>query len=375
MTGESVPDGWKLVRVSDLCRLQRGFDITEATRAPGTVPVYSSSGISYHHSTAAVRPPGLVTGRKGLLGRVFLVDEPFWPHDTTLWADNFNGNEPKFVACVLESFHLERLDAATSVPTLNRNNLAAYQVAIPVSRAEQERISSAVADADSAIRAVERLSAKMRDIKQGMMQELLTGRTRLPGFVDEWHQLTFGEIASPVSERVGPGTVGGRVIELEHLSSATGVLLGDEDVSSSLSLKTKFARGDVLFGKLRAYLRKYWLADRDGYCSTEIWALRPRPGVATGSFLRYVVEQESFIDATSTAYGTHMPRSDWGVVSKFELGLPSVDEQRAIAQLLTDSDAELAALAKRLEAALAIKTGMMQELLTGRTRLPLEAVS
>ncbi|HEY0225120.1 MAG TPA: restriction endonuclease subunit S, partial [Mycobacterium sp.] len=133
--------------------------------------------------------------------------------------------------------------------------------------------------------------------------------------------------------------------------------------------------GDVLFGKLRAYLRKYWLADRDGFCSTEIWALRARPGVSVGSFIRYVIEQDRFIEAASTSYGTHMPRSDWGVVSKFELSLPPIDEQRAIAQVLVDADNEIDALERRLTSARAVKQGMMQELLTGRTRLPVEGVA
>ncbi|AFV89546.1 Putative type I restriction enzyme [Acidipropionibacterium acidipropionici ATCC 4875] len=158
--------------------------------------------------------------------------------------------------------------------------------------------------------------AKKRAIKQGMMQELLTGRTRLSGYTGLWRRVLFSDIVTPVSERVDPGRAIGRVVELEHLSQSTGELVGYSDVRSTESLKTSFHSGDVL-GKLRAYLRKFWLADFDGFCSTEIWALRPIPKVSDGAFIRYVVEEDAFIEAASTSYGTHMPRSDWRVVWLF----------------------------------------------------------
>lgn len=186
-----IPEDWNTIDMTDLCTLQRGFDITEATRNHGEIPVYSSSGLSYFHDKAMVAPPGVVTGRKGILGKVFLVNEPFWPHDTTLWVKDFKGNLPAYVALVLQNFHLERLDAATSVPTLNRNNLAGHSVPVPTTKAEQEAIAEALSDADALIESLERLLAKKRHIKQGAMQELLTGQKRLPGFGGEWRTKTF----------------------------------------------------------------------------------------------------------------------------------------------------------------------------------------
>ena len=76
-----------------------------------------------------------------------------------------------------------------------------------------------------------------------------------------------------------------------------------------------------------------------------------------------------FIEAASEAYGTHMPRSDWNVVKNYELQLPLIEEQTAIAAVLSDMDAEIAALETKLAKARPIKQGMMQELLTRRIRL------
>ena len=140
-----VPRDWRSCDISDLCQLQRGFDITEATRKPGTVPVYSSSGLSYYHNEAKLQPPAVITGRKGLLGKVFFVEEPCWPHDTTLWVKDFKGNDPQFVSIFLSHYRLERFDAATSVPTLNRNNLIGYPILLPPLH-EQRAIASALRD-------------------------------------------------------------------------------------------------------------------------------------------------------------------------------------------------------------------------------------
>jgi hypothetical protein len=127
-----IPEIWKVKSFSDFCLLQRGGDITEATRIAGDVPVYSSSGLSYFHKQSMINAPGVVTGRKGILGKVFYIEEPFWPHDTTLWVKDFKGNDPKYVS-----------------------------------------------DMDAEITALEARHDKTQAIKQGMMQELLTGKTRL----------------------------------------------------------------------------------------------------------------------------------------------------------------------------------------------------
>lgn len=289
--------------------------------------------------------------------------------DTNVMALIPNGGaESEYLYYWLSNRGLWDIADVTSVPQINNKHINPLEINLP-RLDEQRSIVEALRDVDCLVSSIDKLIEKKRAIKQGMMQELLTGRTRLSGNTGLWRRVLFSDIVTPVSERVDPGRAIGRVVELEHLSQSTGELVGYSDVRSTESLKTSFHSGDVLFGKLRAYLRKFWLADFDGFCSTEIWALRPIPKVSDGAFIRYIVEEDAFIETASTSYGTHMPRSDWRVVSKFELDLPPLDEQRAIAQVLRDTDAEIEALEKRLEATRQIKEGMMQELLTGRTRL------
>ena len=89
----------------------------------------------------------------------------------------------------------------------------------------------------------------------------------------------------------------------------------------------------------------------------------------TTEFLFQLVKTDDFIEAASNSYGTHMPRSDWSIVENFELALPPMSEQTAIATILSDMDTELTALESRHTKTRALKQAMMQELLTGRTRL------
>ncbi len=256
-------------------------------------------------------------------------------------------------------------------PNLNTELIGNLKIPFPPTKAEQEAIAEALSDADALIESLEQLIAKKRHIKQGVMQELLTGKKRLPGVSGEWEVKRFGDIAQPRKGRIDPRRAGAQdfCVELEHIEQGTGCLAGYTAAGEGSSLKSVFQKGDVLFGKLRAYLRKYWLADRDGVCSTEIWVLVAKHSQLIPEFLFQLVKVDRFIEAASTAYGTHMPRSDWNVVKNYEVHLPSVEEQTAIAIILSDMDAEIAALEEKLAKARQLKQGMMQELLTGKTRL------
>jgi type I restriction enzyme S subunit len=258
----------------------------------------------------------------------------------------------------------------TSIAHLTREKLA--DVPMPVPQPEEQRaIAGALSDVDALISALDQLIAKKRDLKRAAMQQLLTGQRRLTGFHGEWEVKRFGEIVTPRKERVDPRNAGTQdfCVELENIEQGSGRLIGSNSADEKSSLKTVFRVGDVLFGKLRAYLRKYWRADRNGVCSTEIWALVAHQEILTCDFLLQLIMVDQFIEAASTAYGTHMPRSDWNVVKNYRVALPKLNEQIAIAAVLSDMDAEIAALEARRDKTRALKQGMMQELLTGRIRL------
>jgi type I restriction enzyme S subunit len=249
--------------------------------------------------------------------------------------------------------------------------IRSIKIPLPPTLAEQTAIATALSDTDALIQSLEKLIAKKRAIKQGAMQELLTGKKRLPGFSEKWEEKTFGDFCQPSKKRVNPLTCqqNYKCIELEHIEPETGLLIGSIDSNGQLSQKAFFDAGNVLFGKLRPYLQKFLLAPYSGVCSTEIWVLVPTLTISN-IFLYYLVQSAKFIEAANQSTGTKMPRAEWHTVKKTIFKFPpTTEEQTAIAQILSDMDSELTALKAKLAKSRAIKQGMMQELLTGKIRL------
>ena len=318
-----------------------------------------------------VDPPGVVTGRYGTIGEVFLVSEPFWPLNTTLYVRDFHGNDPRFIYYLLQRFDFASFSGKSGVPGVNRNDLHVETVALPTSVSEQRTIAAALSDVDALLDGLDRLIAKKRDLKRAAMQQLLTGQTRVSGFSGRWETKRLSDIVSIRNQKVLPSNVGidTPCVELDHIGQGNGSLLECSTAQNSKSTKYRFCSGDVLFGRLRPYLRKFWHADRSGICTTEIWPLMTDSQQADSGFLHAIVQSDRFIEAASISYGTHMPRADWGVMRNFEVRLPRVREQLAIAEVLSDMDGEICALEARRDKTHDLKQGMMQELLTGRTRL------
>ena len=188
--------GWREVDLGNVATLQRGFDLPARLRRPGQVPIVSSSGVSGWHDRAMVKAPGVVTGRYGTIGEVFFEHVDFWPLNTTLWVSNFHGNDERFVYYMLNRVDYATHSGKSGVPGVNRNDLHRETVSVPDSSAEQRAIARALSDADLLITELERLIAKKQAIKQGLLQQLLTGRTRLPGFTDSWRIVTLGELGA-----------------------------------------------------------------------------------------------------------------------------------------------------------------------------------
>ncbi len=373
-----IPEEWEVIDLARLCTLQRGFDITEATRVTGTVPVYSSSGLAYYHNKAMVSPPGVVTGRKGILGKVFLINEPFWPHDTTLWVKDFKGNHPAYVTLVLQNFHLEHLDAATSVPTLNRNNLAGHRIAVPPTKAEQEAIAEALSDADALIESLEQLLAKKRQTtKPGYKQ------TEVGMIPEDWEGTTVGEISD-----VKTGPFGSALHEKDYVNNGTPIItvehLGESGVhhtnlptvsdADKLRLKTYSLRqGDIVFSRVGSVDRNALIkVAEDGWLfSGRLLRVRLKGRDTDAPYLSYHFHSEAFKQRVrDVAVGQTMASINTQILMDVEIILPLTQaEQTAIATILTDMDAEIAVLEEKLAKAHQLKQGMMQELLTGKTRL------
>ncbi len=313
-------------------------------------------------------------GSRPLIGKTALLDERTVGMTFGAFMAVFRSEYGQYVNYLFRSHIIKRqIDEhlGATINQITNKSLKSFQIPVPPTDDEIDAIGTALSDVDALLEGLDRLIAKRRDLKQAAMQQLLTGETRLPGFEDGWRLVKFSDLTSPSHSRIDPSRSEpcSFCVELEHIEQGTGRLLGWSSTTPQSSIKATFGPGDVLFSKLRAYLRKYWLATRPGVCSTEIWVLKPNPDAVTSGYLYQLVTTSWFIEAASLAYGTHMPRSDWKVVRELELQVPSPPEQEAIAQVLGDMDTAIEALEQRRAKTADLKQAMMQELLTGKTRL------
>lgn len=155
----------------------------------------------------------------------------------------------------------------------------------------------------------------------------------------EWKTARFEQMAVQVHSLVQPTEVPELpYIGLEHIGEGSLRLIGFGVAEDATSSKLKFAKGDILFGKLRPYFRKVIRAPFNGICSTDIWVIQPREGVDHG-YLFYLIASDLFIEPVVRASeGTKMPRAKWEYAASLEFPLPPLPEQRAIAHILGTLD-------------------------------------
>jgi len=268
-----------------------------------------------------------------------------------------------------------------SMKNIPKSALLGVPIPLPPTRAEQEAIAGALSDADALIESLEKLIAKKRQIKQGAMQELLTGKTRLPGFSGEWSTHELSELGSwkggmTPSMRNAKYWDGGRTPWIASGDVKTPRLLSTALCVTQEALKdnatTLVPADSVIFVMRSGILRRYLPVAIDVVpmaINQDIKALLPNE-LASDDYLLYALTfRGDDILSRCLKTGTTVESIEFGWLKAFEIILPSRVEQSAIATILSDMDAEIAALETKLAKARQIKQGMMQELLTGRIRL------
>ncbi|WP_245896138.1 restriction endonuclease subunit S [Deinococcus irradiatisoli] len=241
---------------------------------------------------------------------------------------------------------------------------------------EQQAIAAALSDVDALIAAQEALLAKKRAIKQGAMQDLLTGRKRLPGFEGEWEEKRLGDIAFIDQDNLSAGTNRDFTFYYVSLEDVErGKLLSTSEISfgnSSPRARRVVQASDILFSTVRPNLQSHLLWDytlSPIIASTGFSVIRCHkcyvPHFVYQSIYSKSVSNQ--IDALLT--GSNYPAISSNEVKKLRLLIPPYPEQQAIAVILSDMDAEIEALEAQVRKTQVLKQGMMQELLTGRIRL------
>jgi type I restriction enzyme S subunit len=396
-----IPEDWEIKPLGDFISLQRGYDLTVRERRPGNIPVMGAAGQNGFHSEALVEGPGIVLGRSGAsYGQVHYCESDYWPHNTGLYATDLHGNDPLFTFYFLDSLDFSRYNSGGAQQSLNRNFIYPILIAVPDVK-EQRAIATALSDVDALIAALDKLIAKKRHLKTATMQQLLTGKKRLPGnpvmfgpsidnyqlpkgykqtevgvIPEDWEVKQLGAIGAKFLNGGTPSTK-----NVEYWSGEIPWITGADIVGQEVTEIRRFITSDAIKnsatnlvekGNLlivtRTGVGKIAIAPFDVAISQDLTGVYLDADQASTSFIFSYFEYYS--DALrSLNQGTSIAGITREVLISAEVILPSVEEQRAIATVLSDMDSEIAAIEARRAKTQAIKQGMMQQLLTGKVRL------
>ena len=373
-----MPKEWEEKKIKEVAPLQRGFDLPSYDIKNGKYPICYSNGISAYHSEFKVLGPGVWTGRSGTMGMVFYTEDNFWPHNTCLWVTNFFKNNPKFIFYLFNFLDFNKYNAGSSVPTLNRNDIHVLEVGLPP-LPEQQKIADILTAQDRVIELKEQLLAQKQQQKKYLMQQLLTGKKRLPGFSGEWKKELLGNIAVRHIKR---NTIGNS--NVLTISAQYGLINQSEFFNKTIASDDKsdyylLEKGDFAYNKSYSSGYPFGAIKRltrydIGIVSPLYICFRISKENVSGEFLDQYFEAgllnheiQAIAQEGARNHGLLNIAIDDFFNSK--ILLPPFKEQTAIADVLSTADREIDLLRQSIEAEKQKKKALMQLLLTGIVRV------
>lgn len=380
---------WKEAPVKDLVKIETGSRNTEDKNDDGQYPFFVRSQTveridSFHYDCEAVLTAGDGVGT----GKVFhYINGKFDAHQRVYVMSQFKQEVlgKYFYYWFSKNFYAEvaKYTAKSSVDSVRRQMIAGMVISLP-SAEEQEKIVGVLSDVDTLITDLQKLIRKKKDIRQGTMQMLVTGKKRLDGFDGEWVKINLSK-NSKLKARIGwQGLTTAEYLDEGYSYLITGTDFKDGQIEWNGCHYVDYNRyeqdpniqvsnGDLLLTKDGTIGKVEYVADltRPATLNSGVFLVKPITDAYIAHFMFYVLESSVFKDflqqlsAGSTI--NHLYQKD---LVKFDLYVPPTkEEQEAIAGILFDMDSDIHRLEKKLSKYQKIKQGMMEELLTGKVRL------
>ena len=382
----AVPEDWECERISDAAANSAnaivggpfGSDLVSADYAAMGVPVIRGQNVAAgvvsgdfvfvspqkakSLSANLAHPGDLVFTQRGTLGQVAIVLND--RHECYLVSQSqmkVSLNRTRHDPCFVHQYFASRagqkqiaLSAIqTGVPHTNLGILRAYRFPAPP-LPEQRAIAAALSDVDALLGGLDRLIAKKRNLKLAAMQQLLTGQTRLPGFHGEWEVKRLGDMLAICHGR--------NQREVEDPSGLFPIFATGGHIGTA---------SRALYDKPSVLIGRKGTINQPRYMDTPFWTVDTLfySAMKGGHNAKFLYYRFCLIDWMQYNEASGVPSLNARTIENVEVAAPVPAEQSAIAAVLSDLDAELTALEARRDKTRALKQGMMQELLTGRTRL------
>lgn len=392
-----LPEDWEVAKLGNLGELAMCKRIFQnETSEMGDVPFYKIgtfgktadayiSYAKYNEYKSAYRFPNkgdILISAAGTIGRIVVYDgEPAYFQDSNIVWFAHSGktvsNDFLYYVYQITNWNTEN----TTIARLYNDNFNKTIIPLPPIE-EQRRIASALTSIDNLIDSLDRLIAKKRDIKQGAMQQLLSGKKRLKGFIEPWVEKKLGDIGyflkgSGISKsQANSGTLCavryGELYTLHHNYIKTYNSHISKEVAQ---FATKIQKGDILFacsGETKEEIGKCaaFVDDVEAYAGGDILILRTDQEQCSDIFLGFLLNMPIAANQKAAkGQGDAVVHISKEAISNINCLFPSKEEQQAIASVLTSMDNELSALEAKRKKYEQIKQGMMQQLLTGKISL------
>ena len=374
---------WQMKTMEEVAPLQRGFDLPAEQIKSGPIPVIYSNGIRNFHNVGMAKGPGLVTGRSGTIGEIHFIEAgTYWPHNTSLWVTSFKGNSPKFIYFLYKSIGLKRFASGSGVPTLNRNDVHAFQVYIPKSLEEQQKIADCLSSLDDFISAQNQKLEELKAHKKGLMQQLFptkgeaVPRLRFEKFrkAGEWKKKEFDEILE-ITRLAGyeyseywEEDPNKEIIALRGYNIGKGKLelnnLGY--ISNNLSFKlirSRLFKGDIVYPCVGTIGNAVVIDEDNKYhIQQNIAKLTPKKGTSPYFISQFLMSDLGMNEVYRFNATSSQPNVLVGSLRKFELYVPDYEEQQKIAECLTSLDKLITAQTEKIEGLKIHKKGLVQQM-------------
>ena len=389
-----LPEDWDTFTFGELFRITAGGDVDPSKSQSfcdgnHPYPIYSNALTNrglYGYCSYADHPADSVTiTARGMVGSANFRNHPYTAIGRVLvLLPKFEADGSYFAEAI--NSRVSFANESTGVPQLTAPQVSKYRLPVP-GALEQRAIAAALGDVDALLAGLDRLIAKKRDLKQAAMQQLLTGQTRLPGFHGEWETKRLssaGKCLRGVSYS-GDADLSAhdtattkRLLRSNNVQAATVVTTDAQYVNAArVSPQQILTRGDILIctaNGSKALVGKAGRFDQDDGHEYTFGAFmgcfRTSASDADSTFVFYLFQTGRYRDFVNDLLaGSSINNLKPSSIDSLEFAFPPLPEQTAIAAVLSDMDTELTALEARRAKTRALKQAMMQELLTGKTRL------
>ncbi|EGP5551712.1 restriction endonuclease subunit S [Enterococcus faecium] len=386
---------WKEIKLGELLNFRRGHDLPKTKMLDGNIPVVGSNGVIGFHNEITTKAPCLTIGRSGNIGNPCYINKDCWAHNTSLYVDDFKGNDPKYLYYLLKTLNLGHYGGGSAVPTLNRNHIHPIEIKATINTAEQKAIAHILSTLDDKIEVNNQINKTLENMAQAIFKQWFVDfefpnedgepykssggemvESELGMIPKGWEVKELGEIIDIIKQGTKPG---------EHLKDRKynpidtlpmkSIAINDfkpyEEAKSSLILFEKY---DILIGAMRVYFHRVNLAPYKGITRTTTFVLRSKR-IQDVPYNLFLLNMDETIDyAERTSKGSTMPYAVWdNGMSNMLTAYSNKELRNNFFEIIQPMLETIMKRSAENEVLIKLRDSILPKLMSGKIRVPLDS--